>query len=892
MRNYIQKTGLLLTVFMTVFSSLKLSAQTPTKCFEIESILVDACGPVEGENEMVRIKIGPSNINVSDLTVKWPNGAFKGFCQNAKTAGKIDSLNQTIKNCGWLIEPTGGVLPAGKRILIITSENFSTTLNSFDNLSDTLIVIFQCAGNTQGHFANFPTSGGTLTRTFGLKDTQNGCGDTVSYQRNELVNINQMPDTFAAQDGSTVGFLWDNSPYYYNNGCQAPIVVPVVDAGLDSAFCTKPLRIQLYGSTADVKTFHWSGGSGSFNPNDSTLNAIYSPSGSDTYPLSLYITGKFACGDSIRDTVVFILNPSTGSTQNVTKGCGQTFVFNGHTYSSTGIYYDTLKTAQGCDSIVTTNLLIGSPTIQNQNPTGCDKATYKGVDYFSSTNFQEVIKSVLGCDSVVVNVNITVNYSVKDTVQICILNGQQYFAGGQNQTASGYYIDNIPKAGGGCDTIRTTDLRVITPATNPQNIQDCKQVVYKGITYTSSATVSDTIKTSLGCDSLYNVTTITISGGAIIVTIPACINPGGSYFAAGQLRTTPGLYADTAQSVNSCDSITIVDLKLITPINTSLQLSDCKKVIYNGNTYTSSTVLNNTIKSSLNCDSVYETVTITITPTSIITNQTNCINDGQSFQVGNNTYTTTNIYHDTIPSINGCDSIINTDLRVVTPTVNYQQIDSCFSAWYNGKKYTKDTTITAKTLTSLGCDSIIDSLAIKIYKPTLKITSTETLPIFKGDSTQLILTPSGNYQNIIWSPTQNISNPTTANPFVKPITNTLYSINAEDAQGCKVSAQINISVKEPIPVIRYDIPTAFSPNGDGVNDFFRPILKGNADIISFRVYNRWGEKVYEQLGDGDGWDGTYQGVKQPISIFIYDLQVKDKNTNKTEHQSGNVTLVR
>ena len=88
-------------------------AQVPTTCFEIQSILVAACGTPEGENEMVRFIVGPNALPLSLLTVNWPNASnsFLGICQNTQTGSNVAAINATINGCGLVQEPVGGVLP-------------------------------------------------------------------------------------------------------------------------------------------------------------------------------------------------------------------------------------------------------------------------------------------------------------------------------------------------------------------------------------------------------------------------------------------------------------------------------------------------------------------------------------------------------------------------------------------------------------------------------------------------------------------------------------------------------------------------------------------------------------------------------------------------------------
>ena len=121
-------------------------------------MLVDACnngcaGAQEGENEMFRFITGPSSIALTDLEAQWATtNPFLGWVQNATTASLTAQLNATIGNCGLLIEPTNGIIPAGKRVLGITSTAMCVAGNSFAALSDTLYVIYQDQGNTFGHF--------------------------------------------------------------------------------------------------------------------------------------------------------------------------------------------------------------------------------------------------------------------------------------------------------------------------------------------------------------------------------------------------------------------------------------------------------------------------------------------------------------------------------------------------------------------------------------------------------------------------------------------------------------------------------------------------------------------------------------------------------------------
>jgi gliding motility-associated-like protein len=91
-----------------------------------------------------------------------------------------------------------------------------------------------------------------------------------------------------------------------------------------------------------------------------------------------------------------------------------------------------------------------------------------------------------------------------------------------------------------------------------------------------------------------------------------------------------------------------------------------------------------------------------------------------------------------------------------------------------------------------------------------------------------------------------------------------------------------------------NIPNAFSPDGDGINDYFIPRSSETQNIGEFKmtIYNRYGEVIFETNRiDGKGWDGRYNGKEQPLGVYVYSIQLEFKNGHK-ENYTGNVTLVR
>ena len=67
-------------------------------------------------------------------------------------------------------------------------------------------------------------------------------------------------------------------------------------------------------------------------------------------------------------------------------------------------------------------------------------------------------------------------------------------------------------------------------------------------------------------------------------------------------------------------------------------------------------------------------------------------------------------------------------------------------------------------------------------------------------------------------------------------------------------------------------PNAFTPNGDGTNDVFRPIGQCPVEEYRLQVFNRWGERIFESLGINEGWNGDVNGVAAPVDVYIYQVE--------------------
>ncbi len=178
------------------------------------------------------------------------------------------------------------------------------------------------------------------------------------------------------------------------------------------------------------------------------------------------------------------------------------------------------------------------------------------------------------------------------------------------------------------------------------------------------------------------------------------------------------------------------------------------------------------------------------------------------------------------------------------------------------------------------------------YVPALDATISSDI-IYRGEYVRLsaITETSGTFE---WDNGKILDNEMSASPLAHPSENTLFTVIFHDGNNCIAIDTISVIVKEVICGDPYIfVPNAFTPNGDGNNDYFRPFYPGAiVTEMYFAVYDRWGSIVYETDNiRADGWNGTYKGKQLAPDVYVFWLKAKCINGEEYEHR-GNVTLIR
>lgn len=125
-----------------------------------------------------------------------------------------------------------------------------------------------------------------------------------------------------------------------------------------------------------------------------------------------------------------------------------------------------------------------------------------------------------------------------------------------------------------------------------------------------------------------------------------------------------------------------------------------------------------------------------------------------------------------------------------------------------------------------------------------------------------------------------------------------YQVIVTNSEGCTCMTD-PYEIEGVKPVL--EMPNVFTPDGDGLNDYFFPLFKkegsndiveiGNAQIVNFTIFNRWGKIVYQNENISTGWDGKQDGKNLPSEVYVYAITVKYPN-GSTDTQSSDVTLIR
>jgi gliding motility-associated-like protein len=580
-------------------------------------------------------------------------------------------------------------------------------------------------------------------------------------------------------------------------------------------------------------------------------------------------------------------------------------------YTTSGSYSDNLTTINGCDSIVNLSLTVNPVYTQNIAEIICEGESVQigNSIYTTSGNYTDVLSTVNGCDSIV-NLDLTVNSIYTENLSETICEGESVQVGNSIYTVSGNYTD-ILNTVNGCDSIVNLNLLVNPIQNETLDIELCSGELYDGISYTSNTILIDTLNAITGCDSIVTTNILVNPVYDEFVSVQIC--EGNAYNGVTYLNDT--IILENLVTVNGCDSTIITDLQVMENDETNVPYSMCDgdSILVQGVYYTQSGSYHEIFNNQNGCDSVVNYLVEIIHGAETFVEEVIC--EGDSIFLAGEYQFFEGEYIEQYVAASGCDSIVTTSLileQSIELFADDQEI--CFGEevqlsiegsnnvrWYPEEGLScvdctdpianpRETTV--YTVTAEGClgTTALTTVTVFVNHPP-SLTLTNNTSLLQNDEITLTAVSSDPNALITWYANGEIicedCNEWTAEPTVSLV----YLVTVENEYGCINSDEIYLDIEDGCSYSHFEVPNIISPNGDGANDFFKIKYEGVADVSLLRIYNRWGELIFETKDIETLWDGTFRGEKLNPGVFVYYFEGHCLD-NKLFTKTGNITLLK
>jgi gliding motility-associated-like protein len=364
-------------------------------------------------------------------------------------------------------------------------------------------------------------------------------------------------------------------------------------------------------------------------------------------------------------------------------------------------------------------------------------------------------------------------------------------------------------------------------------------------TYTVTGTISGE------CPAMATVT-VNVTTDTIVTNSTVSICEGETAVIHGEVKSDPGVYCLTVDLPGGCDSMSCVELMVFAKIDTVRFFETiCRgaSVVFEGQTYS---------------------------PTQ---NETICV---------------------TYPTPSACDSTICLFVTVTDSPIDtmYRSETLCLgeSVVFEGQTFTpvaSDTICVTYPGFPSGCDSTICLIVTVLDTPQVNLVVSQDT-FFIGDTIDLSISPS-NFDSILWFANGTLLSECTNSPTCTALASesgeVKFSVVVVNENGCTTALSQTVVITILCEPEKVEIPNAFSPNGDTHNDTFGIVSRGDEEVISMEIWNRWGQKVYEGTAP---WDGTFKGEPAPSEVYVYLIRIGCPAVVEAKERvlKGDVTLLR
>ena len=472
----------------------------------------------------------------------------------------------------------------------------------------------------------------------------------------------------------------------------------------------------------------------------------------ETYTQSgeyVYTTTAANGCDSIVTLHLTINNSEIGATEYVTICYGETYTWNGQTYSTEGEYSITLSNTLGCDSVATLHLTIMPEAVTTTETVviGSDELpyTWRGNTYSATGRYTVVEQyTTVACDSAIHVLDLTVlstgNYD-EQSVTICETEAP-YTWYGESYSVTGKYTYTEKYVGTDIDSIQhILNLTVNPTVYTEEHMTACDSYTWNGETYTQSGTYTYTTATINGCDSIVTLHLTLNQSEHVEFSMTAC----DSYEWHGMTYTISGDYTYTTTTDQGCERVEVLHLTINKSEYIEESVTACDSYEWHGVVYTESGDYTYTTTTDQGCERV-EVLHLTINKSEYVEESVTACD---SYDWNGVVYTESGDYTYNTTTEQGCERVEVLHLTVLPDaTTESEELALCPSElpyeWY-GQWLTEAGSYTAsEQYVGMDCDSIIHELTVNVYVQTLP--AVVTLPIVRTGEAIDVTIPTAEIQ--------------------------------------------------------------------------------------------------------------------------------------------------
>lgn len=518
------------------------------------------------------------------------NGGFNGYVNfplqgqaySSIFFGKINRLGQwqflraiasapykTYTLNDFAIHPSGDFYFSQNYSMSLSGNSYGEwkKMDKFNNLMDYIMQFPHAIDQSMGTAGKIDLIDSILYGSIYHQNMNLGynCSDYYAVQHNINTKVNQYINIEPAYSFNTLfspymsvtgknGNFFIGNQTYFGKTCSAncPTSLLKIDPAPDLNLCQSGVNMLgklpcFYASGGTPPyTYSWAPSSGLSDSNIS--NPLVFGINSD---MTYTVTVTDQLNNVVYDTInVYYFNDKIFKNLNIVS-CDE-FTFNGNTYYSSGVYYDSILTQGSCYIHYTLNLTINQNTRTDIYQSVCPSFVFYGQILTQSGVYYHPLLNTSGCDSTI-RLYLTI-LSSSDTLNITSCDS--FLFNSNNLLQSGIYYDTLVNVNG-CDSIVVLNLNINNSSNFSINDTVCGNYFFNNQTLTSSGIYYDTLVNVKGCDSNVVLNLIINNSSTFAINDTVCEN----YFFNNQILTNSGIYYDTLLNSNSCDSL--VELNLL-----------------------------------------------------------------------------------------------------------------------------------------------------------------------------------------------------------------------------------------------------------------------------------------------------------------------------------------